>query len=154
MVGEAASHTNRGRILVCKVGLDGHDRGGKLLARMLSDEGFEVHYLGVRSSIGHVAEVAQERDVDVVAVSLLSGAQISVARTLKKALEDKGLGHVALAMGGLIPERDVQALLEIGVAQVFCRGRPENSPQGIPLAIDTLVSLARSVDVSGAGACH
>ena len=149
MAGEQADQTNRGRVLVCKVGLDGHDRGSKLLAHMLSDDGFEVHYLGVRSTIGQVVEVAQEKDVDVVAVSLLSGAHISVARTLKKALDEKGLGHVALAMGGLIPERDVPTLREIGVAQVFCRGRPENSPKGIALAIDTLVSLARSVTVSG-----
>lgn len=152
MVEKAVSQTNRGRILVCKVGLDGHDRGGKLLARMLSDEGFEVHYLGVRSTIGRVTEVAQDQDVDVVAVSLLSGAQISVARKLKKALEEKGLSHVALAMGGLIPERDVEALHDIGVAQVFCRGRTENSPKGIPLAIDSLVNLARRVDASRADA--
>lgn len=151
VAGQKIQH-NRGRILVCKVGLDGHDRGGKVLARMLADEGFEVHYLGVRSTITQVAEEAQVKEVDVIAVSLLSGAQISVARALKKALDERGLEHVSLAMGGLIPERDVAALREIGVAQVFCRGRPENSPQGIPLAIDSLVSMARHADVAGENA--
>lgn len=134
---------NRGRILVCKVGLDGHDRGAKVLARMLEDEGFDVRYLGVRSTAAQVAAAAEAEDVDVVAVSLLSGAHLTVARNVRQALDDCGLGHVPIAMGGLIPGRDAEALRGLGLVTAFCRGHAESAPEKIPGAMDELVSLAR-----------
>lgn len=138
--------SNRGRILVGKVGLDGHDRGAKVLARMLRDEGFEVSYLGVRSTASQVAQRAARDEVDVVAISLLSGAHLEVARAVRRALDECALQHVPIAIGGLIPERDVPILLEIGVARAFCPGRPENAPTRIPTAMDELVSAGRSAE--------
>src|SRR3982074_2777859 len=106
--------SNRGRILVSKVGLDGHDRGAKVLARLLKDEGFEVIYLGVRSSPEQVADTALQQRVDAVAISLPCGAHLEVAEAVRRALDARNLQHVTIAMGGLIPEDDVEALLRLG----------------------------------------
>jgi methylmalonyl-CoA mutase C-terminal domain/subunit len=135
--------SNRGRILVTKVGLDGHDRGAKVLARLLKDEGFEVIYLGVRSSPEQVADTALQQRVDVVAISLLSGAHLEVAEAVRRALDARNLQHVTIAMGGLIPEDDVEALLRLGVARAFCPGKSDNTPDHIPAALDELVAQTR-----------
>lgn len=140
---DSTAPSNRGRVLVGKVGLDGHDRGAKVLVRMLREEGFEVSYLGVRSTPQQVADTALEKAVDVVAVSLLSGAHLELGGAVRRELDQRGLQHIPLALGGLIPARDVDALLKLGVARAFCPGQAENSPQRIPEAMDELVTQAR-----------
>lgn len=132
----------RGRILVAKVGLDGHDRGAKVLSKILRDGGFEVIYLGVRSTVAMIAKVALQEWVDVVAVSLLSGAHIEVATVLRKALDELGLSHVSIAMGGLIPERDAEELARIGITRSFHPGKIIDNRSSIESAFDELVSLA------------
>lgn len=143
---DSARPSNRGRILVTKVGLDGHDRGAKVLAGLLREEGFEVIYLGVRSTAEQVADKALEAWVDVVAISLLSGAHLEVAEAVRKALDERNLRHVTIAMGGLIPDTDVEALRRAGVARAFCPGKPDNSPDQIPTALDELVAQTRNAD--------
>lgn len=141
---QRTSQGPRGRILVAKVGLDGHDRGAKVLSRILRDAGFEVVYLGVRSTIPVIAQVALEEWVDVVAISLLSGAHLEVAGAVRKALDDRGVAHVSLAMGGLIPERDADALAAAGVMRSFHPGQRDNSPEVMAHAFDGLVAAARA----------
>jgi methylmalonyl-CoA mutase C-terminal domain/subunit len=141
---KSTTSSNRGRILVSKVGLDGHDRGAKVLARMLREEGFEVIYLGVRSTPDQVADTARQKWVDVVAISLLSGAHLEVAEAVRKALDARDLQHVTIAMGGLIPDDDVEALRSSGVARAFCPGKPDNTPEHIPAALDELVAQTRN----------
>ncbi len=137
----------RGRILVAKVGLDGHDRGAKVLGRMLRDQGFEVVYLGVRNTASQVAAVALEEWVDVVAVSLLSGAHREAAKALRPALDAEGLRHVPLVMGGLIPAADAPALAALGVARCFPPGDGVAAdPVRLAQALDGLVAQARQVD--------
>src|SRR5258708_25403185 len=132
----STTSSNRGRILVSKVGLDGHDRGAKVLARMLREEGFEVAYLGVRSTPDQVADRDDQEWVDVVAISLLSGAHLEVAEAVRKALDARDLQHITIAIGGLIPDDDVEALRSRGVACAFCPGKADNTPQHIPAALD------------------
>ena len=134
----------RGRILVAKVGLDGHDRGAKVLSRMLRDAGFEVIYLGVRSTVPHIARVALEEWVDAVAISLLSGAHIEVASAVRQALDAQGLAHVPIAMGGLIPTRDERALAAAGVMRAFHPGHDDSSPAAVAQAFDSFVDAARA----------
>lgn len=137
----------RGRILVAKVGLDGHDRGAKVLSRALRDQGFEVIYLGVRNSALQVAAVALEEWVDVVAISLLSGAHLEAAAQLRPALDRQGLRHVQLVMGGLIPADDASALAALGVAKSFHPGDGVAAdPARLAQAIDRLVAQARQAD--------
>lgn len=134
----------RGRILVAKVGLDGHDRGAKVLSRMLRDAGFEVIYLGVRSTVPHIARVALEEWVDAVAISLLSGAHLEVAGAIRQALDAQGLAHVPIAMGGLIPARDGGALTAAGVMRSFHPGHDDAGPAAVAQAFDGLVDAARA----------
>lgn len=136
--------TTRGRILVAKVGLDGHDRGAKVLSRILRDSGFEVVYLGVRSTVAQIARVALEEWVDAVAISLLSGAHLEVAAALRQAMDAQGLAHVTIAMGGLIPERDGEALAATGVARSFHPGRDDAGPAALAQAFDGLVAATRA----------
>lgn len=134
----------RGRVLVAKVGLDGHDRGAKVLSRMLGDQGFEVFYLGVRSTPHQIALKACEEAVDAIAISLLSGAHVEVAHALRAELEVMGITHIAVSMGGLIPIGDAEALHAAGVSRCFHPGRGDDSPTGVASIFDELVAQSRT----------
>jgi methylmalonyl-CoA mutase, C-terminal domain len=110
------------RVLIAKPGLDGHDRGAKVLARGLRDEGFEVIYTGLRQTPEMVVSAALQEDVDVVGLSILSGAHLTLLPRICAQLRERGLGHVLVAAGGIIPEEDVPALKAAGVAEVFGPG--------------------------------
>ncbi len=110
------------RILIAKPGLDGHDRGAKVLARGLRDEGFEVIYTGLRQTARMVTAAALQEDVDVVGLSILSGAHMTQLPRICDALREAGLGDVLVLAGGIIPEDDVPALLAAGVGRVFGPG--------------------------------
>ena len=113
-----------GRVLIAKPGLDGHDRGAKLVARVLRDAGFEVIYLGLRQKPEIIAAVALQEDVDVVGLSILSGAHVALTRKTADALRAAGADDVALVVGGTIPARDVPKLQEAGAVGVFPTGTP------------------------------
>ncbi len=113
------------KVLVAKIGLDGHDRGIKVIARFLRDEGMEVVYLGMRLTAEQIAAAAAEEDPDVVGVSLLSGAHLRLMPKLVDALKAQELhGRVLLVAGGTIPEQDVEPLRRMGVDGVFPVGAP------------------------------
>ena len=112
------------RVLVAKPGLDGHDRGAKLVARALRDTGFEVIYLGIRQRPETIAAVAVQEDVRVVGLSILSGAHMGLTEKTAKALRDAGAGDVLLVVGGTIPKRDVARLEAAGAAAVYPTGTP------------------------------
>ena len=115
----ASQHTNI-KVLLAKLGLDGHDRGIKVIARALRDAGMEVVYMGMRVTPDQVAQTALQEDVDVVGISILSGAHMRLVPRLAKALEDRGIGgDVLLMVGGTIPEDDVEPLQKMGVQGVF-----------------------------------
>ncbi len=110
------------RVVVAKPGLDGHDRGAKVVARSLRDAGFEVIYTGLHQSPAAVASTALQEDVDAVGLSILSGAHGVLFPAVRKAMDGAGLQDVLLFGGGIIPPGDVPALLEAGVAAVFGPG--------------------------------
>jgi methylmalonyl-CoA mutase C-terminal domain/subunit len=103
------------RVLVAKLGLDGHDRGAKVVARLLRDAGMEVIYTGLYKTPQQVVSAAIDEDVDVIGVSLLSGSHVPLFRELGKCLRENGAGHIFVVAGGVIPERDYDALVECGV---------------------------------------
>jgi methylmalonyl-CoA mutase C-terminal domain/subunit len=110
------------RVLLAKPGLDGHDRGAKVLARGLRDEGFEVIYTGLRQTPEMVADAAEQEDVDVVGLSILSGAHMTLLPRIVELVRGKGLDDVLVAAGGIIPDADVAKLKAAGVAEVFGPG--------------------------------
>ena len=110
------------KVLIAKPGLDGHDRGAKVLARGLRDEGFEVIYTGLRQTPEMVVTAALQEDVDVVGLSILSGAHMTLVPKITRLLHDEGLTDVLVTVGGIIPDDDVPALAEVGVARVFGPG--------------------------------
>ena len=110
------------RILVAKPGLDGHDRGAKVIARALRDAGMEVIYTGLRQTPEHIAEAALQEDVDVVGLSILSGAHLTLVPRVMETLAANGLAEVCVVVGGIIPDEDVPTLQEIGVSGVFGPG--------------------------------
>jgi methylmalonyl-CoA mutase C-terminal domain/subunit len=110
------------RVLIAKPGLDGHDRGAKVLARGLRDEGFEVIYTGLRQTPEMVVSAALQEDVDVVGLSILSGAHMTLLPRITAGLRDKGLDDVLVTAGGIIPDADIQALTESGIDRVFGPG--------------------------------
>jgi methylmalonyl-CoA mutase, C-terminal domain len=112
------------RVLVGKPGLDGHDRGAKLVARALRDAGFEVIYLGIRQRPETIAAVALQEDVQVVGLSILSGAHVALTEKTARALHEAGADHVLLVVGGTIPKRDVARLEAAGAAAVYPTGTP------------------------------
>ncbi len=113
------------RVLVAKPGLDGHDRGAKVVARALRDAGMEVIYTGLHQTPEQVAEAALQEDVDVVGLSILSGAHMTLVPRIKKLLAQRQLEDVPLLVGGIIPEEDALKLLEEGYADaVFTPGDP------------------------------
>ncbi len=111
-------------MLVAKVGLDGHDRGVKVVARMLRDAGFEVVYLGLRQTPATIAAAAAQEDVDVVGLSLHSGGHLTLAPAVVDALAAAGL-DIPVVVGGIVPARDVDRLLECGVRAVLTPGASE-----------------------------
>jgi methylmalonyl-CoA mutase C-terminal domain/subunit len=110
------------RILVAKPGLDGHDRGAKIVARALRDAGFEVIYTGIRQRIEDIVSIALQEDVAVVGLSILSGAHIALTKRIVDALRAADAGDIAVIVGGTIPQGDVSKLLEVGAAAVFPTG--------------------------------
>jgi len=110
------------RVLVAKPGLDGHDRGAKLVARALRDAGFEVIYLGIRQRPEVIAAIAVQEDVDIVGLSILSGAHIALTKKTIDALRAAGALDVTVVVGGTIPKRDVPRLQEAGAAGVYPTG--------------------------------
>src|SRR5512147_340093 len=110
------------KVLIAKPGLDGHDRGAKVLARGLRDEGFEVVYTGLRQTPEMVATAALQEDVDVVGLSILSGAHMTLVPRITKLLSEQGMSDVLVTVGGIIPDDDVPALKAAGVAAVFGPG--------------------------------
>ncbi len=110
------------KVLIAKPGLDGHDRGAKVLARGLRDEGFEVIYTGLRQTPEMIASAALQEDVDVVGLSILSGAHMTLLPRVCELLRDEGLDDVLVTAGGIIPDDDVAALQAAGVSRIFGPG--------------------------------
>jgi methylmalonyl-CoA mutase C-terminal domain/subunit len=110
------------RIVLAKPGLDGHDRGIKVIAMALRDAGAEVVYLGLRRSASEIVQAAADEDGDVIGISVLSGAHLTLTRDLLRARHDLGLDDVPVAVGGTIPSADVETLQRLGVAAVFSVG--------------------------------
>ena len=110
------------RVLVAKVGLDGHDRGAKIIATALRDAGMEVIYTGLRQTPEMVVNAALQEDVDAIGVSILSGAHMTVFPKIIKLLKDKNMDDVLLTGGGIIPEDDMEALNAMGVGKLFAPG--------------------------------
>jgi methylmalonyl-CoA mutase C-terminal domain/subunit len=110
------------KVLIAKPGLDGHDRGAKVLARGLRDEGFEVVYTGLRQTPEMVATAALQEDVDVVGLSILSGAHMTLVPRISRLLRESGMEDVLVVVGGIIPDDDVAALKDAGVAATFGPG--------------------------------
>jgi len=112
------------RVLVAKPGLDGHDRGAKIVARALRDAGMEVIYTGLHQTTEMIVETAIQEDVDVIALSLLSGAHMTLFVDVTKLLKDRNMEEVLVVGGGVIPEEDIPALKKAGIAGVFGPGTP------------------------------
>ena len=133
------------RVLVAKPGLDGHDRGAKVVARALRDAGMEVIYTGIRQTPEMIVESALQEDVDVVGLSILSGAHMALLPLIAEKLQAAGLGQVLLVAGGIIPDEDVEPLREAGVHGIFTPGTSTqdiidfiraNAPQEESLSLD------------------
>ena len=124
------------RVVIAKPGLDGHDRGAKVIARALRDAGMEVIYTGLRQTPEQIVAAALQEDADVIGLSILSGAHNSICPRLMELLREKGLSDVLVVLGGIIPDADLPALTAIGVAGVF---RPGTSMQEIIDFINTRV---------------
>lgn len=116
------------RVLIAKPGLDGHDRGAKVVARALRDGGCEVIYTGIRQTPEMIAEAALQEDVDVVGLSILSGAHLELFPRVVEELKKRGIDDVLLFCGGIIPEEDTEALSKLGFSAVF---RPGTNTQDI-----------------------
>ncbi len=118
------------RVLVAKVGLDGHDRGAKVIATALRDAGMEVVYTGLRQTPEAVVDAALQEDVDAIGISILSGAHNTVFPKVLRLMQERGLNDVLLTGGGIIPEDDAQALQAAGVGKLFVPGTPTSDIAG------------------------
>jgi methylmalonyl-CoA mutase, C-terminal domain len=112
------------RVIIAKPGLDGHDRGAKVIARALRDAGMEVIYTGLRQTPEMIASAALQEDADVIGLSILSGAHNTLCPRLMELLRAKGMDDVTVLIGGIIPEGDIPALKQAGIAEVFLPGTP------------------------------
>lgn len=112
------------RVLIAKPGLDGHDRGAKVVARSLRDAGYEVIYTGLRQTPEAIVATAIQEDVDAIGLSILSGAHNTVFPRVIELLKEKGAADIAVFGGGVIPETDIPGLLECGVGRIFTPGTP------------------------------
>ena len=115
------------RIIMAKPGLDGHDRGIKILARAYRDAGMEVIYLGLRQTSEMIVSAAIQEDADVIALSVLSGAHMTIFPKVKKLMDEEGVENVLLTGGGIIPKEDMQALSKLGVGKMFGPGTTVDS---------------------------
>ena len=138
-------NAKRIRVVIAKPGLDGHDRGAKVIARALRDAGMEVIYTGLRQTPEQIVAAALQEDADVIGLSILSGAHNSICPRLMELLREKGLNDILVVLGGIIPDADLPALKALGVAGVF---RPGTSMQAI---IDFITARldAKATGVSG-----
>jgi len=132
------------RILVAKVGLDGHDRGVKVVARILRDAGFEVIYTGLFQTPDKVAAAAVDEDVDAIGLSMLSGAHLTLAPLVVQRVRERGL-DIPVVVGGIVPEPDVAKLIEAGVAAVLTPGAS---------AVDVAATMRRAIDEASARSEH
>lgn len=114
--------TRKIRALIGKVGLDGHDRGAKVIAAALRDAGIEVIYAGLRQTPETIVEAALQEDVDVIGISVLSGAHMTIFPKIKNIMEEKGVDDILLFGGGIIPGKDKDELMKIGIGQLFTPG--------------------------------
>lgn len=128
--------TRKTRVIIAKPGLDGHDRGAKVIARALRDAGMEVIYTGLRQTPEQVAAAALQEDADVIGLSILSGAHMHICPRLMELLAEKGLHHVSVLVGGIIPDVDIPKLKAMGVKGIFL---PGSSMQDIIDFINTRV---------------
>jgi methylmalonyl-CoA mutase C-terminal domain/subunit len=110
------------RVLVAKPGLDGHDRGAKVVARALRDAGFEVIYTGIRQTPEMIAEAALQEDVDVIGLSILSGAHMALCPRVVQLVRQNGMDNVVILVGGIIPDEDIASLKQAGIEEVFGPG--------------------------------
>ena len=118
------SPQNKLRVLIAKPGLDGHDRGARVIARGFRDAGFEVIYTGVHQTPGQIVSAALQEDVDLVGLSCLSGAHLHLFSEVVKQLREKGAGDITVIGGGIIPEEDIPALKKAGIREIFLPGAP------------------------------
>lgn len=121
------------RVLIAKPGLDGHDRGAKIIARAYRDAGFEVVYTGTHQTVEQIVNSAIQEDVQLVGLSCLSGAHLHLFREVARQLKEKGAPGIAVVGGGIIPQEDIPALKEAGIKEVFLPGTP----------LDTIISWTR-----------
>jgi methylmalonyl-CoA mutase C-terminal domain/subunit len=133
--GTSQPPTHQGRVLVAKLGLDGHDRGIKVVARILRDAGFEVIYTGLRQTPERVVAAAIDEDVDAIGLSMLSGAHLALVPPVLELLHAAD-STIPVVVGGIIPERDVPTLMEAGVAEILAPGSP---------AEDVVAALQRAI---------
>jgi methylmalonyl-CoA mutase C-terminal domain/subunit len=112
------------RVLVGKPGLDGHDRGAKVVAQALKDAGMEVIYSGLHRTVDQIVRIAIQEDVDVIGLSIMSGAHLPIAEKLIRRAKEEGIGEKMVVVGGVIPTRDIEKLKEMGVKGVFPGGVP------------------------------
>jgi methylmalonyl-CoA mutase, C-terminal domain len=112
------------RVLVAKAGLDGHDRGAKVIAAALRDAGMEVIYTGLRQTPEMIVDAAIQEDVDVIGISILSGAHMTIFPRILELMQQKGANDILLTGGGIIPEEDIKELKKLGVGEVFTPGAP------------------------------
>jgi methylmalonyl-CoA mutase C-terminal domain/subunit len=112
------------RVLIAKPGLDSHDRGAKIVARALRDAGMEVIYTGLRQTPEQIVETALQEDVDVIGLSILSGAHTTLFPRIMKLINEKGLSDIMVFAGGIIPEEDVSEMKKLGVKEIFGPGTP------------------------------
>jgi methylmalonyl-CoA mutase C-terminal domain/subunit len=129
------------RVLIAKPGLDGHDRGAKVIARMFRDAGMEVIYTGLHQTPAGIVEAAIQEDVDVIGLSILSGAHLSTCRKVVEALEERKVDGVLLIVGGTIVDKDIPRLKEMGVAEVFPPGSSVDA--GVKFVEEWFVSKAK-----------
>ncbi len=121
------------RILIAKPGLDGHDRGAKVVAQALRDAGMEIIYTGLHQTVDQIVNVALQEDVDIIGLSILSGAHIPICEKLIKKMKEKGIGEKMVVVGGVIPEGDIKKLHDIGIKGVFPNGS----------SFDTIITFLR-----------
>ena len=112
------------RVLIAKPGLDGHDRGAKIMAHALKDAGMEVVYTGLHQTSHSIIKTAIEEDIDVIGLSIMSGAHIPISKKIMELVTKEGLGDVIVVVGGVIPTKDISLLKDIGISGVFPGGTP------------------------------
>ena len=121
------------RVLIAKPGLDGHEKGAKIVSRSLRDAGMEVIYTGIRQTVDAIVRTALQEDVDVIGLSILSGTHLTICRELMEKIKKQGIDDKIVTVGGIIPKKDVNQLMEFGIAKVF---RPSDTLSEIAMFIE------------------